>query len=173
MGEMILNMMREFKLRAASTYFNNNRKYNLWLGHPNASTKKRKAYQIDHIFIPKLQLCQTMSVKRRFNGATSDHAAVCIKFYFLKAPLLKKRGVPAKKSASKKINNAALRTTKRSIFQKKVNEFFQKLTPELAIYSSPSILLDKFEKHIVKNTLEVDQKKKETDLIGSQKMKTT
>ncbi len=100
-GEEILNMMREFELRAASTYFDNNRKYNTWLGLPNANTKKRKAYQIDHIFIPKLQLCQTTSVRRRFDGATSDHAAVSIDFHFLTAPLLKKKRDMGKKTAQK------------------------------------------------------------------------
>jgi hypothetical protein len=151
-------MMREFELRAASTYFANNRKYNTWLGLPNANTKKRKAYQIDHIFIPKLQLCQTMSVKRRFDGATSDHAAVCIDFYFLTAPLLKKKRDLEIKPPRKKLDNVSLITTKHSNFQEKVNEFFQKLTPKLAIFSSPSVLLDEFEKHIIKNALEVAPK---------------
>ncbi len=150
--------MREFELRAASTYFNNNMKYNTWLGLPNANTKKRKAYQIDHIFIPKLQLCQTTSVKRRFDSATGDHAAVCIDFYFLTAPLLKKRRDLAIKPPSKKLDNVSLRTTKRSNFQEKVNEFFQNLTPKLAIFSSPSVLLNEFEKRIVKNALEVAPK---------------
>jgi hypothetical protein len=62
-GEEVLNLMRDHQLRAASTFFNNNRKYNTWLGIPNATMKKRHAYQLDHIFIPKHQLCH-MSVKR-------------------------------------------------------------------------------------------------------------
>jgi hypothetical protein len=42
-GEAVLNLMREFNLRAASTYFDNHRKYNTWLGLPNATTKKKKS----------------------------------------------------------------------------------------------------------------------------------
>jgi hypothetical protein len=71
------------------------------------------------------------------------------------APLLKKREDSAKKQPSKKTDNAALRTTKLSSFQEKVNDFFTNLTPELAILSSPSELIDKFEKHIENNALEV------------------
>lgn len=51
--------MREFQLRVASTFYDNNRKYNTWLGLPNAITKRRQAYEIDHIFIPKNQLSKT------------------------------------------------------------------------------------------------------------------
>ena len=54
-GENILNLMREFQLRAASTFYDNNRKYNTWLGLPDPKTRKRQAYQLDHIFIPKQQ----------------------------------------------------------------------------------------------------------------------
>jgi hypothetical protein len=75
-GEAVLNLMQEHKLRAASTFFDNNQKYNMCLGLPNAIMKKRQAYQLDHIFIPKLQLCHTTNVKRGFDGAPSDHAAL-------------------------------------------------------------------------------------------------
>ncbi len=74
--DRILNIMREHNLRAASTFFDNNKKYNTWLAPPKPESKKRRAYQIDHIFIPKNQLCHTTNVKRRFNGAHSDHAAL-------------------------------------------------------------------------------------------------
>jgi hypothetical protein len=56
-GEAILNLMRDFELRAASTFFDNNGKYNTWIGLPNAHKRKKRAYQIDQIFILKLQLC--------------------------------------------------------------------------------------------------------------------
>jgi hypothetical protein len=91
--------MREFELRAASTFFDNNGKYNTWLGLPNTVTKNRKAYQIDHIFIPKLQLCQATNVKLRFDGAKSDHAAIKINFHFLTAPLLKNETIKQKKAS--------------------------------------------------------------------------
>ncbi len=48
--------------------------------------------------------------------------------------------------------------TKLHEFQEKVNEFFQQLTPELALLSSPSELLNEIEKHIVDNALEVAPK---------------
>ena len=85
----ILNLMREFQLRAASTFYDNNRKYNTWLGLPDPKTRKRQPYQLDHIFIPKQQLCHTKNVKRKFNGAHSDHAALLIEFYLQTNPLIK------------------------------------------------------------------------------------
>ncbi len=87
-GDGVLNLMHEHRLRAASTFFDINRKYNTWLGLPNSTTEKRRAYQLDHIFIPQQQLCQTTNVKRKFNGATSDHTALLIKFHFLNTPLV-------------------------------------------------------------------------------------
>jgi hypothetical protein len=84
--------MREFQLRAASSFFDDNNKYNTWLAPPQAPTEKRKAYQLDQIFIPKSQLCQTTNVKRKFDGASSDHAALSIDFHLLKGPLLKNKG---------------------------------------------------------------------------------
>ncbi len=90
-GEEALNLMREHQLRAASTFFDNNGKYNTWLGIPNAITKKRYAYQLDHIFKPKHQLCYTTNIKQKFDGAHSDHVAVCIEFFSLTTPMLKKK----------------------------------------------------------------------------------
>ena len=90
-GENLLNIMREHQLRAAATFFDNNNKYNTWLAPPHPSTGKRHAYQLDHIFIPKYQLCHTKNIKRRFNGATSDHAALFIDFELSSIPLLKKK----------------------------------------------------------------------------------
>ncbi len=86
MGEVIINLMREFDLRVTSTYFDINGEYNTLLGLPDANTRKRKAYQINYILSPKLQLCQPTSIKQRFDGATSDHAALRIDFPFLIAP---------------------------------------------------------------------------------------
>jgi exonuclease III len=90
-GDGVLNLMREHRLRAASTFFDNNRKYNTWLGLPNPTTGKRKAYQIDHILIPYHQLCLTSNVKRKFNGVVSDHAALLVEFRLLNFPLLKNK----------------------------------------------------------------------------------
>jgi hypothetical protein len=73
----ILNIMRSHNLRAASTFFENNRKYNIWLSLPSTPSMKRNAYQLDHIHIPKNQLCHTQNVKRRFDGAPRDHASAC------------------------------------------------------------------------------------------------
>jgi hypothetical protein len=89
-GNGILNLMHEHNLRAVATFYDNNRKYNTWLGLPNPATGKRKAYQIDHIFIPHQQLGQTSDVKRKFNGVNSDHAAMSIEFRILNVSLKKK-----------------------------------------------------------------------------------
>ena len=90
-GENLINIMREHQLRAAATFFDNNNKYNTWLAPPHPSTAKRQAYQLDHFLIPKYQLCQTTNVKRKFDGATSDHAALQIDFHLLNTPLLRKK----------------------------------------------------------------------------------
>jgi hypothetical protein len=79
-GERILNLLYEHNLRAASTFFDNNNKYNTWICPPNATTNKRTAHQLDHIFILKKQLHYTQEVKRKFDGPESDHAAIQIIF---------------------------------------------------------------------------------------------
>ena len=158
-GKGILNIMREFQLRAASSFFDNNNKYNTWLAPPQAPTEKRKAYQLDQIFIPKSQLCQTTNVKRKFDGASSDHAALSIDFHLLNGPLLKNKGETKsteKKNENKtpKIDNNILRNKEVKNFQKKVDEFFDNLN-ELSIFSTPSELIDDFEEHIKSAALEV------------------
>jgi hypothetical protein len=148
--------MREHQLRASSTFFDNNRKYNTWLGIPNAKTKKRFAYQLDHVFIPKHQLCYTTNVKRKFDGAHSDHVAVCIEFSFLTSPMLKKKkDTQPPDKPTVKLDNAILRGTGLSNFQEKVNEFFERLLLESAIHLMPSELLDNLEEHIVKKANEI------------------
>ncbi len=161
-GEGTLNLMREHNLRAASTFFDNNRKYNTWLGLPNPLTGKRKAYQLDHIFIPCQQLGQTTNVKRKFNGATSDHAALLIKFQIPIHPLQKSnqkrkqqhiRG--ENKPPIKKIDNNILKGKALPNFQESVNEFFTNLSPNDAMFLTPSELLLSFEEHIVQCAKEV------------------
>ena len=39
-GENLLNIMREFQLRATATFFDNNNKYNTWLAPPHPSSGK-------------------------------------------------------------------------------------------------------------------------------------
>jgi hypothetical protein len=101
--------MREHQIRAASTFFDNNNKYNTWLGIPNAISKKRCPYQLDHIFIPKHQLCLTTNVKRKFDGAHSDHAAMCICSQLQTCPLLRKKRNQEESKPAMKINNTILR----------------------------------------------------------------
>ena len=86
-GEGILNLMWEHQLQAATSFFDNNNKYNTWLGLPQPTTKKRIVYQLDHIFIPKNQLCYTTDTKRKLDGAISDHAAMYIQFELPNGPL--------------------------------------------------------------------------------------
>ena len=156
-GKGILNMMREFQLRAAGSFFDNNNKYNTWLAPPQAPTEKRKAYQLDQIFIPKSQLCQTSNVKRKSDGAPSDHAAIAIDFHLLNGPLLKnKEGKKSGEIENKppKVDNNILRKKEIKNFQKKVDEFFDNLS-ELSIFSTPSELMDDFKEHFKSAALEV------------------
>jgi hypothetical protein len=148
--------MREYQLRAASTFFNNNNKYNTWLAPPQSSTEKRKAYQLDQIFIPKSQLCQTTNVNRKFDGTTSDHAALLIEFHLLSGPLLKKKETTENKNNHKiqKIDNNILRNKEIKNFQRKVDEFFDNLN-EFSIFSTPSELIEEFKEHITTAALEV------------------
>ena len=157
--------MREHQLRAAATFFDNNNKYNTWLAPPHPSTAKRQAYQLDHILIPKSQLCQTTNVKRRFDGATSDHAALQIDFHLLNTPLLRKETTKKDFVPTPTIDNKILRNQELSNFQKGVKSFFDNLQPESAIFQSPSDLLDSFESHIVQTAVDVAarQKKKRPD----------
>ena len=113
--------MREFQLRAASTFYDNNRKYNTWLGLPNATTKKRQAYQIDHIFIPTYQLAKTSNVKRKFNGAHSDLAALLIELQLASDTVIKstKKTTPL---------TAILQKNQQCDSQKKRNRKLQKKT---------------------------------------------
>ncbi len=170
-GENLLNLMREFQLRAAATFFDNNNKYNTWLAPPHPTTRKRRAYQLDQILIPKHQLRYTTNVKRRFDGATSDHAALFIEFHLPKMVKKKKKTPEIEKKKSdvdapppvQKINNNILRNKELPNFQKKVNEYFSNLQPEKAELLSPSELLDKFEEHIFQAAHEVatrEQKKR-------------
>jgi exonuclease III len=142
----ILNIMRSHNLRAASTFFDNNRKYNTWLSPPTAPTMKRNAYQLDHILIPKNQLCYTQNVKRRFDGAHSDHAALRIDFRLLTTPLLKnKQNLKNKKTKPTTINNFTLHNQALTTFQTKVLNFFNNLPMDTAIYATPSDIMNSFE----------------------------
>ena len=115
--------MREYQLWATSSFFENNNKYNTWLVLPQLQTEKRKAYQLDQIFIPKNQLCQTTNVKRKFDGATSNHAALFIEFKLPNDPQLKKkqpRDSDNEKAPIKKIDNNTLHNKQIGAFQKKL-----------------------------------------------------
>jgi len=96
-GERLLDLMREFQLRAATSFFDNNNKYNTWLAPPHPSSGKRRAYQLDQIFIQKHQLRHTTNAKRRFDGVNSDHAALFIEFHLPKSIKKKKKNQKATK----------------------------------------------------------------------------
>jgi hypothetical protein len=150
-GNGILNLMREHNLRATATFFDNNHKYNTWLGLPNPATGKRRAYQIDHIFVPHQQLGQTTNVKRKFNGVNSDHVAMPIEFKLLNTPFKRNNQQRNQiiREPTPKIDNYILKGEGLSSFQTSVNNFFANLSPTDAIFHPPSEILDNFEKHIV------------------------
>jgi hypothetical protein len=152
-GENLINIMREHQLRAAATFFDNNNKYNTWLAPPHPSTAKRQAYQLDHFLIPKYQLCQTTNVKRKFDGATSDHAALQIDFHLLNTPLLRKKETQKELLPPQSIDNKILRNQELSNFQKGVQNFFDNLQPDTATFQSPTELLNSFESHIVQTAV--------------------
>ena len=158
--ENLLNIMREHQLRAAATFFDNNNKYNTWLAPTHPSTGKRQAYQLDHIFIPKYQLCHTKNIKPKFNSTTSNHAALLIDFQLSSTPLLKKKEEKSDNPMppAKKIDNKVLRGREPPIKKKKVEEYFSNLSPENATLLSPSELLDDFESHIVQSAVDVASK---------------
>ena len=89
--------------------------------------------------------------KKRFNGATSDHAALFINFKLSSIPLLKKRNEEDNNPwpPVQKINNKVLRGRELPTFEKKVEEYFSNLSQDNANLLSPSELLDDFESHIV------------------------
>ncbi len=73
-GECILNLIREHDLRAASTFFDYNNKCNTW-----RNPRDKQPYQIDHLLIPRNQLCHTINVKRKLDSIDSDHATLVYK----------------------------------------------------------------------------------------------
>ena len=155
--------MREFQLRAASTFYDNNRKYNTWLGLPNAATKKRQAYQIDHIFIPKYQLNKTSNVKRKFNGAHSDHAALLMEFQLASDPVVKspkKRDRDTDNKPPKKIDNAILRKKEIENFRNKISNFLNNLTSDDLNLLSTNDLLNKFEEYVVEAATELAERER-------------
>ena len=92
--------------------------------NPQRNNEKGRAYQLDHIFIPKHQLCQTMNVKRKFDRAHSDHAAPCIDFCLSTSPLLKKKqDSPIAHKPNMKLNNTVLRREGLSEFKKNGERF--------------------------------------------------
>jgi hypothetical protein len=91
------------------------------VGIPNAITKTMASVPTRPYFIPKPQLCHTTNVKRKFDGAHSDHAALCIDFFFLNTPLLKKKKEPKNSPGPpKKLNYTILRRKELSNLQKKI-----------------------------------------------------
>ena len=132
---------------------------NTILGSPHLKCPQKKAYQLDQIFIPKSQLCQTTNVKRKLDGASSDHAVLSIDFHLLNGPLLKnkeetKSTENKNENKTPKLDNNILRNKEVKNFQKKVDAFFDNLN-ELSIFSTPSELIDEFEEHIKSAALEV------------------
>jgi hypothetical protein len=107
--------MREHDLRAASTFFDCNNKFNTW-----RNPRDKRPHQIDHILILRTQLCHTANVKRKTNSVDSDHAALCIEFQLSNETLFYKKDdsnkIPKTKS---KINNFALRGSQKASSKKK------------------------------------------------------
>jgi len=116
---------------------------------------KKKSLPIRSNLHTKSQLCQTTNVKRKFDGTTSDHAALLIEFHLLSGPLLKKKETTENKNDHKiqKIDNNILRNKEIKNFQRKVDEFFDNLN-EFSIFSTPSELIEEFEEHITTAALE-------------------
>jgi hypothetical protein len=146
-------MMREQDLRAASTFFDCNNKYNTW-----RNPRDKRPHQIDHFLIPRNQLCYTTNVKQKLDSIDSDHAALCIKFQLPDGALLSNRRNPKKDvepCPKYKINNFVLRNSQKRNFQENASNFLQNMPPQLIASSSDDELILLFEKHIVKAAKEV------------------
>ena len=74
-GNLFCDVMRELDLHSAHSFFDCNDKHDTWI---HLGTKHR--YQPDHFLILSKQLNRTSNVKRKFDGAPSDHAALMIQF---------------------------------------------------------------------------------------------
>jgi hypothetical protein len=136
--------MREHDLRAASTFFESNKKYNTW-----RNPRDKRPHQIDHFLIPRNQLCHTVDVKRKLDSIDSDHAALCIEFRLSSETLLLKKTENSEEIRPKnRINNFLLRNSQKGEFQRKVSEFFLNLDLKTAAESTEDELLHIFESHI-------------------------
>ena len=76
-GDLIIGILNQFQLRAASTSFESSKGHDTWI-HPATKVK----YQLDHFLIKKKHLQIIMDIKRKGNGIPSNHAALCIKLKF-------------------------------------------------------------------------------------------
>lgn len=133
--------------------------------------KEETSISTRHIFITKQQLCHTKNVKRKFNGAHSDHTALIIEFYLETNPIIKSTSKEDIATAEpiKKIDISILRNKELSNFQKKINYFFDELSPDDVNVLSSNNLNIKFKEHVVEKATELATKN-EKDPIGSPKL---
>ena len=95
--KLIIGVINHLQLRAASTFFirKENQGHNTWT-HP--TTKEH--YQLDHFLIKWWHLQQITNIRRKSNGAPSDHAAICMELKFPDRKWIKKNELwPSRKSS--------------------------------------------------------------------------
>ena len=102
-GDLIIGILNQFQLRAASTFFESSKGHDTWI-HPATKVK----YQLDHFLIKKKHLQIIMDVKRKGDGIPSDHAALCIKLKFPNAKLTPRKQRMKPMIAMRRINNRLL-----------------------------------------------------------------
>jgi len=98
-SELVLIMLCELNLRAASTLFDNNGKHDTWI---LPGTKQK--FQLDHFLILSTQLCFVTNIKQKFNDSPSDHAALMIKIRINQSSkLILKKGKGKHSEVSRKV----------------------------------------------------------------------
>jgi hypothetical protein len=143
--------MREHDLRAASTFFESNQKSSTWRTPLN-----NHPYQIDHLLIPRSQLCHTTHLKRKLDCVDSDHAALHINFLLsIKTLLFNASDKNTIRNWEKtKIDNFLLHHNQKEKFQTSASNFLLKLDPKTATGSTNNEILSLIERHITKTTEE-------------------
>ena len=108
-GELIIGVLNQNQLRAASTFFESNNKHDTWT-YPASKEK----YQLDHFLIKWNNLQFVMNVKQKSNGVPSD-AALMISLRFPNTKWLLKKHHDRTARKVFKINNKILHNTKQSL----------------------------------------------------------
>ena len=160
-GDLIIGVINQHQLRAASTFFESH-KHDTWI-HP--ATKEK--YQLDHFLIKRNHLQFVTNVKCKSDGIPSDHSALKINLRFLNSKWLPHKHRNKIAERKMKIDNAILRASRNKAFKEKIVDFINSIREENEDNATPSDLtptetLSMFEDFVVKTAKETAESEVKT-----------